>query len=1225
MKGVLAKRAIACGISLLLSVACIPTMAFASSEGFTGSQVSDGGSGTASDNAIDVADSSTSAGSGGVQSTGQTDSSDLELEFLLACRAFQAVNDSAQDALSPDASDSGTDAYAAERTSREGAIQIAGIEDFKNIANNLNATFELTQDIDFSGYTQLSSCIVLGTFAGKLYGNGHTISNLWGCSLFENLSGATIEGVNFESMNNLKDDPGEGKKVDRACILTVMSNNSTFKDLKFDDANIAGHDFCGVVTGGDSNSTFEKITVNGMNTVYRGGIESGLFAGTLDGSTLRDIHVTGSFTTSGKQSGMLAGKMNGGSAQNVLVWTNMTVEYAEGGATNSAFVGGVEVSAPRIHDCVILGELTSNSTNFTYAFAPADDSLLGSIYDIRISDGLNADKIVENETSSLIGSAIKTFNYDADVQANDTAARGFYRGLGFSGSVWDYDSPASSFKIRHFFNPPCTITSTVDYADERLTFNVVGNSTDLVLTHPDGSTQELSNPVDLTAYLNNSSWDHTFTVSCLYADPNGGTLMAEYTAKVPRRASVPVVASTSQPGSSGAKGKIVLQSDGSYDIRNADDSAAQWKTVDVSGDRSIEVDPGRYQIRTHYYFGKYFASQPVEATVKPFDAPSEDVRYKVTLNTNGGTVNSGIIADYEAGVGAQLPTDVVRSGYAFAGWFSDPNFADGTQVTSISMSDSGDKEFWAKWVSTSTRVSFVKVFGVTAQTDGTGYTVTIPTKPESAAVLERNTEVSLSDPGATYEWRILSGWDNVGVGVTVTLGVTAADGITTQDYPLTIYFADQGTSTPDPSKTFNISYLCYGGSIEAGQVNTYTSGVATTLPTDVKRENYTFMGWYDNPQFTGSPIAVLDEQASGNKVFHAKWLSSRIGFVSVKVDGHLASSDGRGAMVVLPVGSTLPTDPSKIEMTLVPGATAGELTTSDGGATWTFDCTAEDGITKGNCQIQVSIAKTQDEADMSDVMAATSTIFNELTLMKDSPDLHGVTKKDDLEAWIDECIAGLGLPDGVTIEREVVQFVSAVNGTVSRPQGVNGYYKYSIVVSKDHSVSEVEGESGVNPANASEDASTGAQGDETIVRGLVASAHPISTSVKAGYVLDDEGAAGVGDADDAAAGAAGTGTANEGIVVLAASDAIPVTTTDDLKKQENPKKLVFEGDIQALPYGYEPPLRDVVKVTGDSNTQLPKTGDGGMIDAAAILFLIASVAACGAAFALRRNSKSKIR
>ena len=65
MKGVFAKRAIACGISLLLSVACIPTMAFASFEGFTSSQVSDGGSGTASDNAIDAAYSSTSAGSGG--------------------------------------------------------------------------------------------------------------------------------------------------------------------------------------------------------------------------------------------------------------------------------------------------------------------------------------------------------------------------------------------------------------------------------------------------------------------------------------------------------------------------------------------------------------------------------------------------------------------------------------------------------------------------------------------------------------------------------------------------------------------------------------------------------------------------------------------------------------------------------------------------------------------------------------------------------------------------------------------------------------------------------------------------------------------------------------------------------------------------------------------------------------------------------------------------------
>ena len=216
-----------------------------------------------------------------------------------------------------------------------------------------------------------------------------------------------------------------------------------------------------------------------------------------------------------------------------------------------------------------------------------------------------------------------------------------------------------------------------------------------------------------------------------------------------------------------------------------------------------------------------------------------------------------------------------------------------------------------------------------------------------------------------------------------------------------------------------------------------------------------------------------------------------------------------------------------------------------------------------------------------------------------------------------------------------MQFVPAVNGTVSRPQGVNGYYKYSIVVSKDHSFSEVEGESGENPA----DASAGAQGDEPIVRGLVASAHPISTSVKASYVLDDEGAAAdARDADDAAAGAAGAagadaagdvgagaaagaGAANEGIVVLAASDTMPVTTADDLKKQENPKTLVLEGDLQALPYGYEPPLRDVVKVTGDSNTQLPKTGDGLGIEFATALLLVAAIAACGAACAFRRRTQ----
>ena len=43
--------------------------------------------------------------------------------------------------------------------------------------------------------------------------------------------------------------------------------------------------------------------------------------------------------------------------------------------------------------------------------------------------------------------------------------------------------------------------------------------------------------------------------------------------------------------------------------------------------------------------------------------------YDVSLNTNGGAINSGDVTSYTYGTGATLPTDVTRTGYTFAGWY----------------------------------------------------------------------------------------------------------------------------------------------------------------------------------------------------------------------------------------------------------------------------------------------------------------------------------------------------------------------------------------------------------------------------------------------------------------------------------------------------------------------------------------------------------------------------
>lgn len=69
--------------------------------------------------------------------------------------------------------------------------------------------------------------------------------------------------------------------------------------------------------------------------------------------------------------------------------------------------------------------------------------------------------------------------------------------------------------------------------------------------------------------------------------------------------------------------------------------------------------------------------------------------YNVTFETNGGTMDSDL-SSYTFGKGAVLPTDITRTGYTFAGWYTNEDFT-GSPVTEISADESGDKTFYAKW------------------------------------------------------------------------------------------------------------------------------------------------------------------------------------------------------------------------------------------------------------------------------------------------------------------------------------------------------------------------------------------------------------------------------------------------------------------------------------------------------------------------------------------------
>lgn len=167
--------------------------------------------------------------------------------------------------------------------------------------------------------------------------------------------------------------------------------------------------------------------------------------------------------------------------------------------------------------------------------------------------------------------------------------------------------------------------------------------------------------------------------------------------------------------------------------------------------------------------------------------------YTVTFDANGGTINNGAVTEYTYGVGATLPTDVTREGYAFDGWYEQSDFS-GSKVTKITATDTGDKTYYAKWLSTDAGVASVSVNGVVGNISGNQITVTLP---PNSALPDGTDDITITPAaGAAYSNVTIS----AGTGsVTYTFTVTAEDGQTTADYTVTVTALPEPEPEPEPT------------------------------------------------------------------------------------------------------------------------------------------------------------------------------------------------------------------------------------------------------------------------------------------------------------------------------------------------------------------------------------------------------------------------------------------
>ena len=177
--------------------------------------------------------------------------------------------------------------------------------------------------------------------------------------------------------------------------------------------------------------------------------------------------------------------------------------------------------------------------------------------------------------------------------------------------------------------------------------------------------------------------------------------------------------------------------------------------------------------------------------------------YTVTLNTNGGTINNGNVTEYTYGVGAALPTDVTRTGYTFKGWYDNEGLT-GDPVTAICSTETGNKEYWAKWEINQYTITY-DLAGGTAEGNPNTYTI------ETGAFTLKNPTKS----GYTF-----TGWSGTGLDGENNMTVTIPKGSTGERrYTAHWRYNGGGGSSSSPSYPVSVPDKTDHGSVTVNPKN----------------------------------------------------------------------------------------------------------------------------------------------------------------------------------------------------------------------------------------------------------------------------------------------------------------------------------------------------------------------------------------------------------------------
>ena len=205
--------------------------------------------------------------------------------------------------------------------------------------------------------------------------------------------------------------------------------------------------------------------------------------------------------------------------------------------------------------------------------------------------------------------------------------------------------------------------------------------------------------------------------------------------------------------------------------------------------------------------------------------------YTITLELNGGTGDSSIVAEYGTEITEPTPT---KEGYTFGGWYIDTDFTAGYVFGKM---PSGNLTLYAKWLE--------ETFTITLELNGgTG---------DSSIIEETGTEIT--EPIPTKEEYIFGGWyiDSEYVTAYVFNTMPSTD---------IILYAKWVVA----SNTVTITLQLNGGTGDSSIVEEIEAEITEPIPT---KEEYIFGGWYIDEEYTTEYI--FDTMPSEALTLYAKW------------------------------------------------------------------------------------------------------------------------------------------------------------------------------------------------------------------------------------------------------------------------------------------------------------------------------------------------------------------